>query len=227
VRQAGLLDTTLLVVTADHGEGTGEHGLWGHGWSVYEEEVRVPLVMRLPALLPAGARIAEPAEHVDVVPTLLEALGRPPLPGLDGVSLLGAVRGAPALAPGVALSELTLGYPAMALRLGPHRLMVVDDTLAPPQPAPPPGQTWLPRAVARPGTRLFDVVADPGETRPLEAERPLARRLLEIHLGEALAVPAKARRAAGLAGAARFTADKAVIDPRLKRELEALGYVAE
>jgi arylsulfatase A-like enzyme len=226
LRAAGLLDTTLLVVTADHGEDTGEHELYGHGWSVHEEEARVPLLLRAPGLVPAGARAAAPAELVDVVPTILDALGLAPQPGLDGVSLLATLRGAPEANPGYALTEHTLGYPAYGLRRGRHTLMVVDEELQVPEPPPPPGARWLPARVVRPGTRLFDRATDPGEERP-RADLPIARRALEVLLGEGLATPPKAQRAAGVAGGATFTSGRAVIDPALKRQLEALGYLGE
>ena len=53
----GLWENTLLVVTSDHGEEFDDHGSWGHGHSVYQELLHVPLMFRLPNRLPAGARI--------------------------------------------------------------------------------------------------------------------------------------------------------------------------
>jgi len=56
LRQAGLLDDTVLAVAADHGEAFGEHGVWGHGFALNDCLTRVPLVLRCPALWPPGAR---------------------------------------------------------------------------------------------------------------------------------------------------------------------------
>lgn len=66
----GLASGTLLIVTADHGEAFGEHGRTGHGQSVYDEEVRVPLVVHWPGQVPSG-RIEDPVHLNDVLPTIL------------------------------------------------------------------------------------------------------------------------------------------------------------
>jgi len=71
LRKAGTLDRTLLVVTSDHGEEFHEHGGWTHGQSLYEELVRVPLLLRGPGV-PAGRTCNGLASLVDVAPTILE-----------------------------------------------------------------------------------------------------------------------------------------------------------
>lgn len=85
--EAGVLDDTLVVVTADHGESLGDHDHFGHGGPLYEHVVRVPLAVRLPGRVPAGATWGEPVELVDIVPTVLGFAGLPPAAGLDGVDL--------------------------------------------------------------------------------------------------------------------------------------------
>jgi arylsulfatase A-like enzyme len=67
----GIASRTLFIVTSDHGEAFGEHGHWGHGLSVHEEEVRVPLIVHWPGTI-APAAADEPASLVDVLPTVLE-----------------------------------------------------------------------------------------------------------------------------------------------------------
>ena len=85
---------TLVVVTADHGEGLMQHGHMGHGLHLYEEAVRVPLIYRWPGVLPAGARVPGPVEHVDLVPTVLDLIGVPRGPDdVQGQSLAAALRG--------------------------------------------------------------------------------------------------------------------------------------
>lgn len=74
LRQHGLWDNTLFIVTSDHGEEFGEHGGWLHDQSVYEELLRVPLLIRFPHGEFAGTRIPEPVSLVDVMPTLLSYL---------------------------------------------------------------------------------------------------------------------------------------------------------
>jgi arylsulfatase A-like enzyme/Flp pilus assembly protein TadD len=80
---------TLVVLTADHGESLGEHGESTHGVFAYESTLRVPLLVYPAPGLKPGVREDE-AQHVDVVPTVLDILGLPVPGGLAGVSLAGA-----------------------------------------------------------------------------------------------------------------------------------------
>ncbi len=100
----GLWDNTLIVVTADHGEMLGEHGEDGHGFFVYESAVHVPLIIRSPWHLPVQ-RVTTTVEHVDVVPTILAALGIPAGKMPQGQSLLGLAFGASSKGFGRAASE--------------------------------------------------------------------------------------------------------------------------
>ncbi len=88
----GLADSTAVIVTADHGEGLGDHGWLGHGRNLHDELVRVPLIVRAPGL-PAGRRLRGPAQLEDLMPTLLSLLGVEAPPGLDGVDLSPWLRG--------------------------------------------------------------------------------------------------------------------------------------
>ena len=90
LRERDLLDSSIVVFTSDHGEVLGNHGWIGHG-QVWEEALQVPLLVRFPGGEWARA-IDEPVQHVDLVPTLLSALGVPGLPALHGVDLMPLVR---------------------------------------------------------------------------------------------------------------------------------------
>jgi arylsulfatase A-like enzyme len=102
LKQRGLYDESLLVFTSDHGEALGERGGSGHVHSLFEELMHVPLVVKPPRASPAlealRARTGEVVSHVDVVPTVLELLGLPPLAGQRGRSLLGGAPTAPTFA---------------------------------------------------------------------------------------------------------------------------------
>ncbi|MGH7328420.1 MAG: sulfatase family protein, partial [Polyangiaceae bacterium] len=79
---------TLIVVSADHGEGFGEHGRFKHAHELYEELVHVPLIVHLPDQTTASARTIDvPRSQIDLVPTFFDLLGTDPTPDLDGVSL--------------------------------------------------------------------------------------------------------------------------------------------
>jgi arylsulfatase A-like enzyme len=84
----GRRDRTLVVFVSDHGEQFFEHGAWGHGRSLYQEEIAVPLVFSLPGVLPAGLRSSTPVELADVAPTILDLLGVEGPAELQGRSLL-------------------------------------------------------------------------------------------------------------------------------------------
>jgi arylsulfatase A-like enzyme len=92
LRALDLLDETLVVVTSDHGEEFYEHHNWGHGQSLYNELIHVPLVMRWPARLPGGRRVGRIVRSVDVMPTILELVGIPRTLSMAGRSLLGVVQ---------------------------------------------------------------------------------------------------------------------------------------
>ena len=74
VKAEGLYDSSLIVVTADHGEAFYEHGYWKHTQTLYEEMVRVPLIVKWPAESPTG-RVPNLVSQVDVFPTVLGAVG--------------------------------------------------------------------------------------------------------------------------------------------------------
>jgi arylsulfatase A-like enzyme len=92
LRETGELDDTLVVFTSDHGEEFWEYGRRGHGRSLADPVLRIPLILRLPAGHDTPPSPAAPAELVDVLPTVLDVLGmeveRPD--GIDGRSLLSA-----------------------------------------------------------------------------------------------------------------------------------------
>jgi arylsulfatase A-like enzyme len=87
LRTAQALDDTLLVITADHGENLGEHGLLNHQYGVFDSLLRVPLVVHYPELFPAGQRVAGQVQTLDLFRTLLEAAGAD-VPATPGQSLL-------------------------------------------------------------------------------------------------------------------------------------------
>lgn len=106
VGEMGLMDHTIVVVAADHGEAFRERGLEGHARHVYRETIEVPLIVSLPFKLDPGIVVRSDTRNVDVWPTLLDMLGLPPLPDTDGRSLMPEILSA---ARGEAPSESPIG----------------------------------------------------------------------------------------------------------------------
>ncbi len=73
--ELGIFDNTILVITSDHGEEFFEHAMWGHGHSLFDEVVRIPLIIRFPPRIPPGTEITALASLVDIFPTLLDLSG--------------------------------------------------------------------------------------------------------------------------------------------------------
>ena len=142
----GLAERTLVVCVADHGEEFWEHGSYEHGHTVYEELIRIPLMMRLPGRLPRGARVPGVARMTDVAPTILDLLGLPLAPeARDGASLLPVMRGEEP-APRVALVEnLLFAEERIGLHTGDRKYVHWD----------------------RGKEEVYDLAVDPGEQRDL------------------------------------------------------------
>ncbi len=93
MRELNMLDDTLLIITSDHGENLGEHGMVDHLLSMYETTMRVPLIMRLPSSFSAGSESEELVSLVDIVPTVLDICGlAPQYPDIAARSLLSPSR---------------------------------------------------------------------------------------------------------------------------------------
>ena len=91
--QRGVLDEAMIVLMSDHGEELGEHGIFWHDFGLEDEESRVPLMIRMPGGKNGGRRVSEVVQLVDVMPTILEVAGTVPPVGMQGMSLMPAVRG--------------------------------------------------------------------------------------------------------------------------------------
>lgn len=89
----GLLDNALVIVTSDHGDMFGEHGKWTHGNGLYEDVLRVPLLMCYPGAIPKGVTIDAPVQNMDILPTILDWLGLATPSDLDGVSIRALAEG--------------------------------------------------------------------------------------------------------------------------------------
>ena len=160
LRELGVWDRTLVVVTADHGEGIGEHEEATHSLLLYEGTLRVPLIVRVPGGS-KGRVVAEPVSTVDVTPTVLELLGVALPEGLHGVSLVPAMTGQ-APPPGRGLYAETLS-PRLAHRWGELRAWREGSL----------------KYIHGPRPELYDLASDAAELAPLSNRRTDGARLRE------------------------------------------------
>lgn len=217
--ERGLYEPALIVLLSDHGEGLGDHQEEGHGIFVYREAIQVPLLLKLPGNDLGGTRVPAPVQLVDVVPTVLETLGRPLPSGLRGTSLLRFADGAVAERP--IYSETA--YPR--IHYGWSELTSLVE-----------GRFHF---IAAPEPELYDLEADPAELQNLFADqRRVAARMRDrlAELARPLALPAEEDEATRaqlaalgyLAGPGPAAADD-LPDPKraLARSREKLGRALE
>lgn len=147
-----LLEDTMIVMTADHGDEQWEHERVGHGGSSRETLVGVPLMVYYKPLFPAGKRIEEGADTIDILPTILDALGQEPAATAQGESLVPVAQG------------VGLGYPrpAFSTHYELHWVMRMGP--------------WKIRALGT--SELYDLDNDPLETDNIAAKRPNEHRLM-------------------------------------------------
>jgi arylsulfatase A-like enzyme len=164
MRAGGFLDETLVVIVGDHGEGLGDHGWIEHGVRLDRELLRVPLLVRFPRARDAGRRVREVVRLADVLGTILEEAGADAPRGTGATTLLRGLGERIALGRERAFDEAVenaaratseaAAAPMRRVRRSAYdgRFHLLDEEDAP--------------------LRLFDVVADPGETRDVAAEHP-------------------------------------------------------
>ncbi len=108
----GLADNTVVVYTADHGEMAGEHGLWTKFTLNYDGTVHIPMILRMPGVVPSGVVVDELVGLVDLLPTLCELTGQPISDKMQGTSLVALSQGKATDWRDVIFSEI--GYPGRA-----------------------------------------------------------------------------------------------------------------
>ncbi|MYB19748.1 MAG: sulfatase-like hydrolase/transferase [Holophagales bacterium] len=200
LEQRGLFDEAVVVLTADHGEGLGDHGESYHGFFVYDSTVHVPLIVRLPGGVESGRVVTDAVSHVDIAPTLIELLeldgtgaaqGRSLLPDMQGLPNTLAERGV------YAESFYALDHYGWA----PLRSLRTADY----------------KYIETPDPELYSLLEDPGELTNVLLERREVSRELRI---------AALELAAELDSAAPEAAPEPDLDEEALAQLRALGYLA-
>ncbi len=158
-------DNVLYVLTSDHGEAFYEHGWGGHSTSLYEAEVRVPLLIRFPDG-EFARHVKDPVSIIDVMPTILDYLGFPVPSAIAGRSLMPLVQGERALPPRPVYGDLSRAD---------NDLRFVRE-----------GRWKLITDLKRGTEELYDLELDPGELANLVEKRPAEYRRLATLLREYL-----------------------------------------
>jgi arylsulfatase A-like enzyme len=194
----GLWERTVVILAADHGEQLYEHGWIGHNTQLFDDSMRVPLVVRFPGGKgPAGLKLDGLVDLLDVAPTVADVFGVLGKGGSDrefrGRTLLPVIRGAPGKA--AVLSRTVWERPRYGLRDARYKL--VFDTRS--------GEE-----------QLFDLETDPGETRSRAAEQPVRTAYYRQALYQWMARLKERGEAEG----------EAALTPEQRDNLCSLGYIA-
>lgn len=200
LKEKGFYENSLIFFVADHGEEFYEHKGFGHGGTLYEEQVRVPLIVRYPGGAPSG-RVETPVSIVEIPATVLDYLGLAVPPHMRGKSLtaLAGLNGSTTPAP-LYMHEVLDKVEKEAVLDWPMKLVRnINRT-----------NQWGDRVV---GWEMYDLSEDPAEQRPVSIGRNITRRVLKKEL-------ARLRKKYSPPS----EIEKARMSPELKKRLEALGY---
>lgn len=208
LEQRGMLARSVVVITADHGEEFKEHGRMAHGHALFNESIRVPLIVLAPGL-EAGKVIENNVSLIDVAPTILALAGLPAQPSFEGQSLVPMITAHSPLewvlsltsAPPDVITELPKTGSAMDIRAHSRALLRGPNKLV--MELRGPERTEVPE--------LFNLLDDPGEMSPSRPMSPALETALQTR-SEALA-----KRAAAVA-------ETGQVDDATKEKLRALGY---
>jgi arylsulfatase A-like enzyme len=204
LEEKGLLDNTIVVFFSDHGEEFGEHGRTFHGGTLFNDQVHVPLLMKLPDGIAKRKVVKEVVELMDVFPTVLEYLGLPVPEGIDGQSLVPLIEGEDVSIDGLGFSELSYHITEKYAVCGESMKLVYSPVT---ENLPLPGNGEL---------EAFKVSWMPGWTETplaLDEENVLAGQFQEWYERMLSESEASSRER------------EIIIDPALRDELKALGYV--
>jgi arylsulfatase A-like enzyme len=210
LKSAGVYDNCVIVVTSDHGEAFGEHGFYDHK-DVFEENLRVPLWIRLPGGREAGRRVSGAFSQLHLMPTILGLLGIEPKVKPEGRNLAAALAGDslptdPVFSAWFLYERRPLGF---AVRLGDHKYIDILETKQRPK--------FFEDKIKAP--YYFDLANDPHETRNLAQGDPSqlrrAREALEAERNQWQAIRGLLNVRDG---------ESVELDPDAVRGLRAVGY---
>jgi len=213
LKELALYDQTMIIFTSDHGEEFYDHGGWGHGHSLYDESLKVPLLIKFPESKYSGSKVENIISFVDVVPTILDEMGiNSSRYDLDGKSLIPILEGKDKkdriFLSDVGENILNMHLPQKIATNEGKTKLILNKTIHRENREffrfPPPST----KAV-----ELFDLSSDPLENSNIvDQESSLANRIID-------------RIEEIYKSAKRKKTGQAVLDEELKKQLRALGYI--
>ncbi len=204
LKQRGLYDNALIVFTADHGEEFQEHHGWWHGLSLYDEQIKIPLMLKLPGNQARGTYVSDLARHVDIAPTVAKFAGLAPPEKWQGQPLLKDDLASNNGTVGFVHSHLDFeGIQLKSLRSRDVKLITANEGNK---------RHYAPE-------ELYDLRSDPGEQTNLAGA---ADRAAELALFKNNLTKTDKSIEAGAVPKAEFSTDD--LPPELKELLESIGY---
>ncbi len=202
LKEAGLWEDTVFVFVSDHGEEFHEHGSWGHGHSIYQELLHVPLMIHREGVVPSR-RIPTTVSTMDIAPTVCELAGIAPMPNIAARSLVPLLYGQSRPGPAVAMSEFL--DERRVITAGRYKFFVRGNLTV----------------------SMFDLEDDPGEQNQLSpSDRPIAARYLRTLQGQFLGASNRAQWLdAEQTRAPALRAGEVRMDDELQQQLRELGYL--
>lgn len=218
LKDHSLYENTVIIVTSDHGEEFWEHGGTGHGWSLHQHQLKVPLIVKSPTLDQPGRSIDDWVGIIDLPPTILDILGIPLSNEFQGISLL------PLLSKG---DHQARTFAAEASHWGNQKCLIRDGYSYLFDQYPPIGEdlfywkrfirTW--RIIMNySANELYDLEKDPEEGQNILSENPNLEKDMRSNLLKRI----RDNLALKISGP---MANIFELDKKTKKELESLGYI--
>ncbi len=195
LKELGLYDSTLVIITSDHGEMLGEHGEVTHAYFIYQSAIRVPLIFKLPGQN-KPVRIKSIAGLIDIVPTICGLLGIEAPKNVQGVDLFASSKGESTSGQDRHIfceSLYPTKYDANTL------LGVVNDRY---------------KYIQTTRPELYDLANDPGESNNLVTKQPQLARIMKDKLAQILEQTVR-----------KDSGPNKIVDPEDLKRFEGLGYV--
>jgi arylsulfatase A-like enzyme/Flp pilus assembly protein TadD len=195
LKEKGLYERTLIVLSGDHGEGLGEHGEQTHGFFIYNSTLHVPLIMHLPSRV-VDKQLSALVSLADITPTILNALKIAIPTQVQGKSLLPLLGGKPLVEPRFLYSETFL--PRLHFNWSELRGLEMENY----------------HFVDAPKPELYDIRADPHELRNLYSQKKAVSEQMKAKLDATIRDYTPGTQ----------LAEKTALDPALMERLKSLGY---